>query len=216
MAGRPQRRARDELELEEALELVEEALELEEAREAFAGWKRDLEERRAYSEALALYASEQRAEALVRWADDLSDDEVRALLTEWWTMTEAWSGDEGLRAGMLGLLRRVSPLCVTDEGEMEPSGVLTIYRGNLGEDARLGHSWSLDLETAQKFAQMANSPRGMFLGMYREDGVPSVWRALVNSHDILGYFNDRGEREIVVDPATLLDVIFYEDASNGR
>lgn len=173
---------------------------------------RELEARREYHEALVFYGSEQRAAKLVEWADDLSDEEVRQLLLDNWSITEAWGGDARLREGMIGLLRRVSPLYVTSEDEAVPEGLLTIYRGNLGENPRLGHSWSLDQATAQRFARMANGVRGMFIGTAREDGVPSVWRAVVDSREILGYFNDRDEREVVVDPATLTDVEKIQEA----
>lgn len=180
----------------------------------------ELERRRKYGEAIVFYGSEQRAAKLVEWADDLSDEDVRQLLIDNWSTTEAWGGDKRLREGMIGLLRRVAPLYVfaTLAGERihpedeAPEGLLTIYRGNLGEDPRLGHSWSLDQETAQRFAELANGIRGMFLGTTREDGVPSVWRAVVDSREILGYFNDRDEREVVVDPATLTDIEKIQEA----
>jgi hypothetical protein len=185
-----------------------------EQREAGLAERAKLEERREYHRALIFYGSEQRAEALVRWADDLSDDEVRDLLTHNWSTTEAWGGDARLREGMIGLLRRVAPLIVDDEeGRVHPEkGLLEIYRGNAGEDPRLGHSWSLVKTEAQRFARQTTSPRGMFLGMYREDAVPTVWRAFVDARDILGYFNDRNEQEVVVDPETLLEVTKIQEA----
>jgi hypothetical protein len=54
---------------------------------------------------------------------------------------------------------------------------------------------------------MADGPRGRFLGMNREGGVPTVWRASVEPGDVLGYFDDRREREVVVDAVGLRDIV---------
>lgn len=172
---------------------------------------------RQFGMALNFCESQERAAALIDFDEryHLTDDEVRSLLTDYWSVTEAWSGDERLRDGMYGLLKRVAPLVVLDDYDDTPdehealigqSDVsLTIYRGNLGETPGTG-SWTLDRKTAETFASMAMSLRGMFLGMHRDDGVPSVWRAEVTAKDVLGYFNDRGESEVVVDGVTLRNI----------
>lgn len=186
-----------------------------EQKEESVAYLAELEGRREYGDALLFYGSELRAAKLVEWADGLSDDEVRQLLVDNWSVTEAWGADARLREGMIGLLRRVAPLVVTDEenpDDRAPEGMLEIFRGNGGEDARLGHSWTLDQATARYFARQTRSPRGMAIGIYREDAVPSVWRAVVDSREILGYFNDRKEREVVVDPETLIDVVKIQEA----
>lgn len=178
----------------------------------------DLVARRVYNEALNLTDSKHRAALLVGWDEQqpLTVKETRALLAQYWSITEAWSGDDRLREGMMRLIRRVAPFFVygeDDDGHIsaltpEP---LTIYRGNLGETPGTG-SWTLDIATAEKFATMANTLRGKFLGMYREGGIPSVWRAEVDAPKILGYFNDRDEREVVVDADTLRDVTLIRQA----
>lgn len=156
-------------------------------------------------QALCLVGSEKRAALIVEHGHKLDDTALTSLLSDFWSVTEAWSGEPKLREGMLALLKRVAPLYCPPEPRPF-TGTLTIYRGNLGEDATLGHSWTLDRKIAERFARMAMSPRGMFLGMYREDGVPSVWRANVPADKILGYFDDRDEQEIVVDPSTLMTI----------
>lgn len=161
------------------------------------------------SAALMFSGSHHRASLLADWNErGLLDDDavVRSLIEEHWSSTEAWSADTRLRETMYGLLRRSAPIRVLGEPERPlPAGTLTVYRGNLGERP-CGGSWTLDRATAEHFASMAMSPRGMFLGMYREDGVPSIWRATCDSEDVLGYFDDRGEREVVVEPGALDDV----------
>jgi hypothetical protein len=39
-----------------------------------------------------------------------------------------------------------------------------------------------------------------------EEPVPTVWRGLVETGDVLGYFGQRRESELVLDPATVWDV----------
>jgi hypothetical protein len=166
-----------------------------------------------YDQALALTGSEDRARLLCAWAPRLTDEEVRGLLRDWWSSTEAWSGKPELREGMMSLIKRAAQVIVLNEDseDMLPTGYLTVFRGNLGEQPGTG-SWTLDVEIAERFAQMSSSLRGMFLGMYREDGVPTVWQATVLSDKVLGYFNDRNEREIVVLVEDLEDVHAIREA----
>lgn len=81
----------------------------------------------------------------------------------------------------------------------------TVYRGNLGEHEPAGIFWTLDVEVAKKFASMGMSLRGKFLGMYREDGVPTVWEAKVDPGVILAHFVCRQEAEVIVDPGDVYD-----------
>jgi hypothetical protein len=159
-----------------------------------------------FAKALCLYGSEERAKQLVSWSDRLTDDQVRELLTDFWSMTEAWSGVPKLREGMLGLLRRATilePLIVQDEtNEVKLPLLMKVYRGNMGENPREGHSWTLDFDVAKRFAILPTTMRGKFLGMER-DGTPTVWVGKVRSSLILGFFNDKGEKEVVVEPETL-------------
>lgn len=162
-----------------------------------------------YREALMLTGSERRAAMLVDLEPRLTDDEVRDLLDTYWSITEAWSGDPVLREGMYRLLARVAPLHVLGEPKrpLRAGKTLTIYRGNLGETpGPYTSSWTTNRKTAEFFARMADSPRGMFLGMHREGGVPTIWRAKVARDAILGYFDDRGESEVVV-PGTALKAV---------
>lgn len=187
---------------------------------------RRLEEEGKFHEALGFYESQERAGALVRWADRLDDDEVAELLAAWWSSTEAWGGSAELRKGMYALLRRAGTIYVGSDDEEkhgdlfgdeavcaiaelgDEDGNLTIYRGNAGENPRHGHAWTLSKETAEFFSRMPWSLRGtiVFGITPPEDGVPTIWRATVAADAVLAYFDDRGETEVVVDPDTLRDI----------
>lgn len=187
------------------------------AREQHTLYLGELCEARNFDKALALMSSDERAPALVEWATkyELTMEEIRDLLTNFWSVTEAWSGDPLLRKGMTELLRFVGPLRVLGEPAIPmPDGDLTVYRGNLGEKPGPG-SWTLDRRIAERFADMAISPRGQFLGMWRADGIPTLWRANVDSADVLGYFDDRGEKEtVIVDEGVLRNVEMIAQAGS--
>jgi len=168
-----------------------------------------------YDRVLVMHGSEQRALPLIACCADVCDGEARRLVEKWWSVTEAWSGDPVLRAGMHDLIKRVAYVETLDEDHPRPlpSGMVTIFRGNNGEtpDEGVG-SWTLDYDQAVFFASATKSLRGMFLGLYDEDGVPSIWRAYVPAGKVLGYFDDRAEQEVVVDAADLIDITLVAEA----
>jgi hypothetical protein len=146
-----------------------------------------------YEAALSRIGSEKRPDALLEIADRVDDEELRALLAEFWNAVDS-PGDRVEE--LLGLFRRVGYVADTPE---RLNGELTIYRGTFGDgpDSRL--SWTLDEEKARWFARR--------LG---EAGTPSVWRAKVDSADVLGYFVIREEAEVVVDPGSVRDLTRLE------
>lgn len=155
--------------------------------------------------ALTYLDSEDLAAGVVALADELSVDELRDVLRDNWTRCEAH------RPYGKDFVRLFQRACFVADTEAVPkrvsgSGNVTIYRGNLGEPEPAGISWTLKRATAEFFCRMAMSPRGMFLGIWREDAVMTIWQATVSAPDILGYFGERDEYEVVVDPATLRNV----------
>lgn len=111
---------------------------------------------------------------------------LHRLLGEWWNITEAVPPSQSLplfrRAHEVGL--------VSDSTETLPSGELVVFRGVRTPRHRLGISWTLKPETAEFFATR-----------YGRSGV--VYRARIASSDVLAYFNERAEAEVIVDPADL-------------
>jgi hypothetical protein len=75
--------------------------------------------------------------------------------------------------------------------------LLTIYRGQDDTHA-MGISWSLDYKAAERFRTgAAYRVRGM-------DGVMLIGHVM--PYKVLGYMSGRGESEVVVDPADVLDI----------
>ena len=73
------------------------------------------------------------------------------------------------------------------------TGEHTVYRGTFSDDPRGGISWTLDETKARWFA-----------GRLSVGG--TVWQATVNAAEILGYFVERDEAEVIVHPAALRDL----------
>ena len=179
---------------------------------------------RQFVGALNWLDSQDRADKIVEWDEKyhFTDDEALDIIMRTWSITEAWSGDERLRDGMYGLLKRVAPVEVIredDPRQLPKSPYLTVYRGNLGETPG-DHlaSWTLDREIAERFALMANGIRGWFLGMSEpgSKGVPTVWKARVARERVLGYFDDRGEQEVVIDGQYLRRVTKIAEAAGDN
>ena len=157
-----------------------------------------------FGQALALCDSQERARTLLSFVDVISDQELRELMADWWSSTEAWQGDPTLRRGMMWLLQRVAPVIVDPNKTLPTDSALEVYRGNMGERPGAG-SWTLDPEIAEKFASAAFSVRaalvfGIAPGL---DDTPTVWKGYVLAEDVWGYFDDRGEREVVVGKAPI-------------
>jgi hypothetical protein len=167
-----------------------------------------------YDGALVLLGSEERAGTLIDCASRLPVEEARKLVAKWWSVTEAWSGNPELREGMHEMIRRVAPVEALAEENPRPwpSGMVTIFRGNNGEEPHGCGSWTMDYDVAVKFAAGTKSLRGMFLGIYDEDGIPSIWRAYVPAGRILGYFDDRSEQEVVVNTDDCIDITLVAQA----
>jgi hypothetical protein len=104
------------------------------------------------------------------------------LLRRWWPDVE-FSSDQALE-----WFTRAS--FVTDTSECALTGVLTIYRGGLPD----GISWTLERAKAVWFARR----NSLFTGEPQD-----VWRARVQASKVLGYFTQREEDEIVVNPVEL-------------
>lgn len=158
-----------------------------------------------FSQALVLCSSEEVARALSEIAPNVTDEQLRELLLGNWTRCEA---HRDYRAQLVAMFRRVGFLTDVETLPWTPRRrkPLTIYRGNLGEIEPVGISWTLDRERGYFFASWAVSLRArMVLGINPENPRPTVWEARVAAKDVLGYFDERGEQEVVVDPETVFD-----------
>jgi hypothetical protein len=175
----------------------EQALELDErlSGRELAAFKRAAEEG-DFSNALSRLSSSLVAEGILYLDAEyrISNVELRDILREHWTRCDApGETTEALRA----LFQRAGYVSDTDD---RLTGELTIYRGTFGDDPSGGLSWTLDESKAQWFA--ARGARGV----PRERSTSTVWRAKVDAADLLGYFTERNEDEVVVDPACLREL----------
>lgn len=147
----------------------------------FDDWDRELQ----------IVGSHDRGPVLLEALGELADDEARRLATDWWTSCEAWGDDLDDALEALGKLAPVGErLSGTDSHDP-----LTVYRAT-GGGSPDGGSWTLDPAVAERFAEQIRSGRGAFLGMHSQ--TPVVWTGGVDTADVLGYFTDRGEAEVVL------------------
>jgi hypothetical protein len=117
----------------------------------------------------------------------LSADEAREILRNHWTRADS------PRESVEAILRIFYRAGYVSDASARLTGELTVYRGTFGDDPSGGISWTLSSERAHWFARRLG-PGG------------AVWSATVDADDVLGYFTDRKEEEIIVDPSALRDV----------
>lgn len=126
-------------------------------------------------------------------------EQARDLLREHWTRCDA-PGDA--TESLLDLFQLAGYVSDCDE---RPTGELTVYRGTFGDDPCLGISWTLDKSKAEWFAE--HGARGAGLAAAES----AVWRGTVNATAILGYFVERKEAEVILDPTTVRDVTLLQE-----
>jgi hypothetical protein len=85
-----------------------------------------------------------------------------------------------------------------DEAPVKLPSSFTIYRGAQAGIAEISYSWSRSLKIATWFS----------IRYGRENAV--LHRARISVADVLAYLNNRGEKEIVADPATLRKIMKFD------
>lgn len=146
-----------------------------------------------WEDPLSMADSGTRASVLVAALKSTPDPEgKRALLTQWFNLCDAlrpWAAALREQAVLAGYF--------TDEPETVLKFPVTVYRGAWSDDdIENALSWTLDRREAERFCQIISGPRGMFLGMHRDDVEAYVWKAWCPG--ALGYINGRGEQEVIV------------------
>lgn len=136
---------------------------------------------------------------------DLEPEALRELLAYQWPMVD---GSRGFSDEIVGLFYKAG--FTTDQEGFTPEdlprdgdGDIEIFRGNVGEDPTDGFSWTLSRKVAETFASAPFGIRAQILGYgaHREDGeepVATVWGGWAWPENVLGYFNGRGEQEVIV------------------
>lgn len=151
---------------------------------------------------LSLCDSQEVPKMLVSLAPCMVKEELTKILRSEWKRCEA---HKNYRKDFIELFYRTGFIKDDENVDLPEDNELTIYRGNLGENEPAGISWTLSKEKAAWFSYYLLSPRAAFLGIYKKDGIPTVWQAKVKKEHVLGYFTERNEQEVVVDPETLYE-----------
>lgn len=165
------------------------------------------EKRKALDEAKAagnwrqvvwLHERPYRLDAFMSISDLLDDDNYWSLLADIWIDSEnIWQNLDQWRQ-LFESTRSGSPM--TDEEEAALAAMpdpVPVYRGGVEDANEYGLSWTTDRERAEWFA----------VRMTGDDEVGVVLDGLVAKKDVAAYFMGRGESEIVVFDADLVDVV---------
>lgn len=128
-----------------------------------------------------------RFDALMELYGEIPDDEFTALILE------VYVDSENISANAEGWEQILSPLTGTDPWNTVhelPDGEFTIYRGGTME----GFSWTTDLERAKWFST-------------RWGDIQPIWKATVTKTLIVGYYDGRGESEVIVNNSVISHLI---------
>jgi hypothetical protein len=159
---------------------------------------------RDFSHYLTLFDSHKRMRPFLELIPSLDDAEYWVLLRSVWISTETTYPHT---AEWLALLQASRPdreaLMSPEDREVFDSlpETLTVFRGCDSAAGARGLSWTTDLERAVKFAHYSCGPRRLIFGgrkHYR--AFPRVMGGTCEKSDVLAYFNERGEQEIVINP----------------
>ena len=155
---------------------------------------------RDFSFFINLFGSHQRLQVFLAIEAHLTDEEYWPLLREVWQFEDLFFPHKEIWFRLLTSSRfgREQIMETADREALEQmSAELEIFRGY----TRSGHnglSWTLSEATADLFAQLANGPRMQWFG--NKPGVGKVISGKCRKTDVIAFFTDRDENEIVIDP----------------
>lgn len=123
-----------------------------------------------------------------RWIADQDRDAVRYAWPGAWSGAEPDDTDPGYLYAWQAIARGHEPI-----GDPLPAGdPLTVYRGQESAEDACGIAWTLDPAVARFFAFRVSRVSG------RPTGV--IITGQVARADVLGYVDNRNEREVIADP----------------
>ncbi len=179
------------------------------ADDSLAQRKKEALEKRAFDDYLSFFGSHERFREFVMLRLFLKDEEYWPLLREVWIMNETSMPHLDLWCRLFRSKRSQRQLLMQPEEHAALAQMpdeVTIWRGAGQEAGIRGLSWTLNEERARFFADYSCGPRRGHLTPGWQGTKPMVAKAICRKNDILGYFTDREEAEIVVDPKRLRQV----------
>ncbi len=156
---------------------------------------------RKFSPYVFLHERPYRLDALTKLLDD---DLLYDPAVYWPLVAQVWIDSENIWQNIeqwnyIWTAMSDSLLAMSDadrESFLAMKNMITVYRGLDSRGTREGMSWTTDRKKAEWFSKRFSS----------QDRTPVVLTASVAKRDVLAYFTNRGENEIVVLPESLLDV----------
>lgn len=151
---------------------------------------------------LGLFGSHKRLRPFLSIETQLTDKEYWPLLRKLWTMAEIFLPDAAIWAKLLECKRKFRRLIMNEAERTKLEsmpGNFKVYRGYCHLGGEAGYSWTLSKAKARQFAEYATGGRRAMCGADRFNG-QFVAFGTVNKDDVIAYFQDRSEKEIVVAP----------------
>lgn len=176
-------------------------------KDGLANWQRELvkviDSSECAGDLLYMITKSYRFAYLKLIEDYLSLVDLSILVRDTWVGCENPSTNQTYtKSALVRLFKRCQPAIMMSSSDLEVFDNLPdeirIYRG-IGKvenpKIRARHvkslSWSTRVEVAQRFAER------------RIGGTGEVYQAIISKKDVLAFFDDRGESEVVVDPSKL-------------
>ena len=142
-----------------------------------------------WGQVLLWYERPYRLGMLELYKRHMSHEEYREQLASWWIDAEQPQNNYGTRK-IVALFKHAGFVMDSDivDWEAMPTKI-PVYRGVHHKRHKRGVSWTLKKERARWFADR-----------YHKPGSGHVYMTVVDKREVLGWFEDRGESEIVIDP----------------
>lgn len=134
----------------------------------------------------------------------LTDHDYWPMLRDVWLHSDIMLKNKDTWLRLLRSKRKDRQLLMTEADNIKfaaKGDPLTIYRGFASARSMDGISWTLDPERAKWFALYACDPRRRFMGARGRS--PSVVSGTCLKSDVLAFFSQREEEEIVIDPSSV-------------
>ena len=152
---------------------------------------------------LLTYDSHKRFHQFVKIVPRLSPGQYWQLLREVWMMVEVVQPDKRKWLSLLESKRPDRKSLMTQQehkGLARLSDEIEIWRGYGHKAGLRGLSWTLDRKKAEWFASYACGGRRALLATEQHGSTPIIVEATCHKSDVLAYFIEREESEIVVNP----------------
>lgn len=169
----------------------------------YSEWRKQLLESKRYADYIYTAASRDRLAAFLVVEAMLSDGDYWSLLREVYLDAELVMADQDVWLRLLRSSRAARGNLMKDDEHAslaQLADVITIYRGCGSSEGVPGMSWTLDRDRAIWFAHYSCGSRRRYNFPLFAGTAPRLVTGRLTKNDLLAYFCERQESEIVASP----------------